>query len=121
MNPDKPVRHFDTERMKDAIERNLAGLNIQNVVVLISSDFVVNVAAEHDCKFLIRGIRDTQDWIHEETLAAQNRLLNPSIDTIYLPAHSIVSSSFVRTLYDHDCDVSGYVPRLILQAMNQQK
>lgn len=61
----------------------------------------VDVAKAAGCNVIVRGLRNGQDLIYETDMAAVNRMLDPSIETIYLPCKSelsFVSSSSVREL-----------------------
>ncbi len=61
----------------------------------------VDVAKAAGCNVIVRGLRNGQDLIYETDMAAVNRMLDPSVETIYLPCKSelsFVSSSSVREL-----------------------
>jgi pantetheine-phosphate adenylyltransferase len=63
---------------------------------------------------IVRGIRSSFDYEHENITAQANRFLQHGIDTIFLPAlpeHSFVCSSVVRDILTHGGDVSAFLPK----------
>jgi len=61
----------------------------------------VDYAAKHFCNFLIRGIRNTSDFVYEQSMAYTNLEINPSVQTVFFaaaPEFVHVSSSMVRGL-----------------------
>ena len=76
----------------------------------------VNLCKELNIKYLVRGLRNTNDYIYEENIAKINNELNPELKTIYFRAtNEIISSSFVRELLKHKEDISKYVPTAIYE------
>ncbi len=117
VNPDKK-RRFDDEQMKLAIEKVLKRENISNAEVVIYKGLTVDAAKKQNASFLIRGIRNGADYDFEENLAAINEDIS-GIDTIFIRASELknVSSSFVYELLKNGKDVSKYVPKEILEMM----
>ena len=55
-------------------------------------------------KVIIRGIRTSKDFEYEQTVAAVNRLQDPSIETLLLladPEHVNISSTLERERLSH--------------------
>ena len=72
-----------------------------------------DVAQECGAQAIVRGVRTTADFEYEQTMAAVNRHLYPSLTTVILatPAElSHISSSAVRELLAFGRDVSGFMP-----------
>ena len=83
------------EAIKETIKNKLPN---PDAIKIIYSESIIpaEIAAEHDCEFIVRGIRNTQDYLYEDQLAAFNAAFDPSI--IYFRAtDSDISSTMVRT------------------------
>lgn len=91
------------EERKRCIEYDVCKDGVENFKVLPihTGKTLVNEAVELGCNVIVRGLRNEQDLIYETDMAAVNRMLQPSIETVYLPCKpelSFVSSSMVREL-----------------------
>ncbi len=88
-------------------------LNLKNVEVSSFEGLTVDFAEKHNASVLLRGVRNEIDFHYENNLAQVNYSLNKNIKTIIVPAkpeHSFISSSCVRELASHKCNLSKYVP-----------
>jgi len=85
----------------------------KNIEVSSFDGLTVDFAKKYNANFLLRGVRNETDFRYENNLAQINYSLNQNIETIILtakPEHNFISSSFVRELISHKCDLSKYVP-----------
>lgn len=67
---------------------------------------------QENARYLIRGVRNTLDFIQEENLHDANRELSSDMETILLfasPKWRAVSSTFVRELWSLGADYSPYL------------
>lgn len=88
---------------------NKAG--IENVEVLSCDTMVALMCENLGVDYLVRGLRNTTDYMYEENIAKINREINPNLKTIYLRGENdVISSSMVRELLKYGHDVSKYVP-----------
>jgi pantetheine-phosphate adenylyltransferase len=90
-----------------------------NVVVEPLQGLLVDFAAHHGARVIIRGLRVVSDFEYELAMALMNRRLRPEIDTLYLMAsaeHSFISSSLVREVARLGGSLDGLVPPLVAQA-----
>lgn len=65
----------------------------------IDNQFLIKFAASMNATHLIRGLRDSTDFIYESGIQEVNREIDPSIETVYLvcpPHYRTVSSSIVK-------------------------
>lgn len=65
---------------------------------------------------IVRGIRNTLDYIQECQLAGMNAKLDSSVETIFLPTketHTCISSSIVRDVIRKKQDSSAFIPSLV--------
>lgn len=82
------------------------------VSVTIYEGLTAEAAREAGASFMIRGVRNITDFEFERTLAETN-LRVFGMETLLLPALpelAFVSSSMVRELESHNCDVSQFLP-----------
>ena len=86
--------------------------NDENVYTCRYSGLTVDFCRSANARFLIRGVRNEQDFTNEQTLAEINKRLNPDIETVLFlasPEWRIVSSSMVRELWALGADYSHYL------------
>lgn len=108
-------RQTTSVRMKFRIEDTLKEIGISNCEVIISKDkMIADVCKELNVKYLIRGLRNTSDYLYEENIAKINKELNSELKTIYIRGENdCISSSMVRELLLYHKDISKYVPNPI--------
>jgi len=71
----------------------------ERIVVTHFDGLLVRFMNERGYKIIVRGLRAVQDFEHEVQMAHMNRSLEPTIDTVFLPAGeraSFVSSSLIK-------------------------
>lgn len=76
---------------------------------LKSNELTTNAFQRLECDYLIRGLRNTSDYLYEEQLFYMYKELCPDIKVVYLRADN-TSSSFVWELYKRNLDIAKYVP-----------
>jgi pantetheine-phosphate adenylyltransferase len=93
------------------------------VVDFLHNDLLINVAHDSECNFLIRGIRNSEDFNYEGQVLLINRKIRPGIETLFLiPPRELteVSSSTVKGLVGFngwEDVVSTYVHPVVLDAL----
>lgn len=70
----------------EQVKQFLASKQLANKVIYSENTFTVDVAKAHNCDYLVRGLRNSDDLIYEMELYKQNKILNPQIETIYFVA-----------------------------------
>lgn len=94
--------------------------HLDNVTVKPFSKMLVDFAKENEASVIVRGIRDSRDFLYEQQMAIVNKELQTQIETVFLvaaPQISYVSSSIIKDIYFHDGDISAYVPVIVEQAL----
>lgn len=110
-NPNKPQLSQSEDSRCYRISECLKHNNIIGVEVIQSSNLIVDICQEYNAQYIIRGLRDSKDFLDEEKLADANYALNDKIQTIYFRAtQKHISSSLVRELLSRGKDVSKFVP-----------
>ncbi|HCM90901.1 MULTISPECIES: pantetheine-phosphate adenylyltransferase [Vagococcus] len=113
----KPL--FTAEEKKKLTEKAVSQLS--NVRVILQSEgLTIHIAKELQANFLIRGVRNNQDYEYEKNIASMNRTMDGSIDTIFLLADdnfSNISSSMIKEIAKFKGDVSSFVPTEVNKAL----
>ncbi len=71
----------------------------------------------------VRGIRNEDDYKYETTMARYNLDMYPELLTMYIPTPvelEYVSSSAVRNIIELNSDCSKYVPKAVMEFINQK-
>ena len=92
--------------------------DMENVSVASFDGLTVEFARSIGAKFLIRGLRTITDFEYEVQLCQTNQVIAPDIDTVFLPTkpkHNFISSSIVRELSNHKTDISKFVPKNVVE------
>ena len=78
----------------------------------------IDFCKKENAKYIIRGLRNSQDFIFEKDLANMNYNIENSIETVFLmtpPYLSHISSSLVREIIKNNGDIQNFVPKEINQ------
>jgi len=89
---------------------------LDNVSVRGFSGLLVDFCKSAGAGVIVRGIRNYNDFLFEDTLSYINKKLSKNLETIYLITsreHSHISSSFVRDLIRFKADITPFVPKEI--------
>ena len=101
VNTDKHYM-FSVEERLALIRQKLA--DCPNVAITSYSGMTVDLCHQLGAQVIIRGIRTADDFEYEQTIAAVNRLQDPSIETLLLladPEHVNISSTLEREKISH--------------------
>jgi pantetheine-phosphate adenylyltransferase len=85
----------------------------------LTVDFCKQVKA----RFILRGLRNTNDFEFENAVAQNNLLLNNDVESYFLMSRSgkaHISSSIVRDVWFNGGDISAMVPVSILSLLNEK-
>lgn len=90
--------------------------DVPNVEVRHFTGLLVDFAVSCDARIIVRGLRAVSDFEYELHWAQANRVVKPSLDTIFLVTnqeYSYLSSSTVRELARYHGDISQFVPQSV--------
>jgi pantetheine-phosphate adenylyltransferase len=88
------------------------------------SGLIVEYARQNKIGSIVRGLRPTGDFEIEFQMASMNRKINPECDTVFLMTSEklyYISSSLVKEVYNHQGDITTFVPPLVLEEMKKIK
>lgn len=112
---------FDPEERVELIRK--VTCNIPNVTVEWSDELLATYARHKKAKVLVRGLRAVSDYEAEIQMAMINGKLYSKLDTIFLytsPKYAYLSSSVVKEMAHYGADLSDFVPREIINDVNQK-
>jgi len=72
--------------------------------------------------YLLRGLRNTNDFEFENAIAQNNLIMAPHVETFFLMAKTglaHISSTIVRDIFQHGGDISKLVPAEVLAFLNR--
>jgi pantetheine-phosphate adenylyltransferase len=86
-------------------------------------DLAIEAARRHRATVIVRGVRDGTDLDYEMQMAAMNQTMAPEVQTVFLPASPLVrpiTATLVRQIASMGGDVSGFVPQIVLDRLNEK-
>ena len=98
---------------KRRIDADICAYAIQSITkneVKVSNSLTTDLMKYYKCDYLIRGLRNTTDYLYEENLIKQYKLLNPNIKVVYFRTEKDISSTFVYELIKRDKPTNDYLP-----------
>lgn len=90
--------------------------NDSKVSVHTYRGLTVDYSKTINAKFILRGIRNQQDFEFERSIAQMNKQLNPEIETVFLfteLAYSAINSSIVRDIIRNGGEARQFLPKNI--------
>ena len=97
--------------------------HIGNIEVRPFKGLIIDLVREVNAVSIIRGLRAVSDFENEMTMAATNRRMLPSCDTIsFMPSekYMFVSSRLVKEIVQLGGDASQFVPDLVMERMREK-
>ena len=86
----------------------------------LTTDFVKKI----DADFIIKGLRNSGDFVATSQMAQLNKVMLTELDTIFLDSSDLyrsISSSLVKQIYHLDGDISQFVSAKTLQFLSKLK
>lgn len=113
---------FSVSEKVDLIEAAIKKLDNVSVVAE-ANQLTVTVAQKYNANFLVRGIRNNQDFEYEKSISFMNRNLAPDIDTVFLLAdekYSSISSTMIKEVAKFGGKITDFVPENVEQALRRK-
>lgn len=114
--------------VKATLEGKLPSASYNKVkVVFLENELLINYASEIGAEYIVRGIRNTEDFNYEYQMQLVNRKINQHVRMLYLfppPQLTEVSSSTVKGLVAFkgwEAAVSRYVHPEVVAAFKEKK
>jgi pantetheine-phosphate adenylyltransferase len=105
---------FDLDIRTQWIKKTFA--DATNVDVVPFKGLTVDFCREQNAQFILRGLRNPNDYQYESAIAQMNQALNSDVTTVFLicdPEYAAISSSIVREIHKNAGDVKQFLPKAI--------
>lgn len=98
--------------------------DIPNIEVLAKPDqLTVDVARHLKASAIIRGVRNTEDFLYEQQIAGINERLNDQVHTVLLftdSENSFVASSMIKEVARFNGDIEQFLPANVADALKKK-
>ena len=98
--------------------------DIPNIEVLAKPDqLTVDVARHLKASAIIRGVRNTEDFLYEQQIAGINERLNDQVHTVLLftdPENSFVASSMIKEVARFNGGIEQFLPANVADALKKK-
>lgn len=87
--------------------------NEKKVVVKKYTGLTIEFCKQENAQYIIRGLRTSADFDFERTIGQINRILNPTIENIFmltLPEFTPINSSIVRDVHKNGGNIQKFIP-----------
>jgi len=114
---------FSLEERVAMIKAECADLAKQagiEIVVHPFENLLIDCANDVGAQIILRGLRAVADFEYEYQMVGMNRVLDPSVETVFLMAearHQAISSKLVKEIARLGGDVSKFVTPLVNDAL----
>jgi pantetheine-phosphate adenylyltransferase len=119
-NSEKTPLFSVDERVNILVE---ATSELSNIEVYSFNGLAVDFAKAHDAKIFLRGLRAITDFEYELQMAQTNRVIQPSIDTLFLTTsleYAYLSSTIVKEVASYGGDISKFVPAAVAEKVREK-
>lgn len=121
VNGKKPQGLFSAEERVDMIRRVVGKL--PHVEVDCACGLLAEYCRRKKACVVVKGLRAVSDYEKEVQMALINRKLNPRMETMFLSSsakYTYLSSSVVKEMAYYGADLSDFVPREIIDQVNEK-
>jgi len=114
---------FSLEERVAMIEAECASLSKETGTEIVAHPFenlLIDCARDVGAQVIVRGLRAVADFEYEYQMVGMNRVLDSSIETMFLMAeakHQAIASKLVKEIARLDGDVSSFVPPAVKDAL----
>ena len=106
--------HFSLDQRTEFIE--LTFKNNPKVEVKNYNGLTIDFCKKNNANYILRGIRNSSDYLYENSIAQMNKAMSEDIETIFIPTNperSAINSTIVRDIIINNGDASQFVPAAI--------
>ena len=92
--------------------------HLPRVRVITAGGMLIDLVDRLGTDFIIKGVRNTADFVYEQKHALYNRAHNPRAETLYMPADPAfdgISSTLARRLLEEGAPLEGILPLPVIQ------
>lgn len=115
---------FSESERRSTVEQAIAEVlpNLNNITVENFTGLLVDYANAKNATAIVRGLRALSDFEYEFQMALMNRKL-ADITTVFLMPHeryTYLNSTIVRELAKYKGDITSFVPKCVIDALNNK-
>ncbi len=115
---------FSEQERRDTVKQAIAEVlpNQNNITVENFTGLLVDYAKAKSATAIVRGLRALSDFEYEFQMALMNRKLS-DITTVFLMPHeryTYLNSTIVRELAKYNGDITSFVPKCVVDALNNK-
>lgn len=102
---------FTVEERLAQVKKATSGFD--NVTVITADGLTVDLMNKIGADYLLRGLRNTNDFQYERDIAAMNQFLDSEVETVFLladPKYQHLSSSLLKEVARFGGDIDAYLP-----------
>jgi len=115
---------FSLDERFELINQEIYANKLQDKVTVMKFEgLLVDFAKKNQAQIIIRGLRAVSDFEYEFQMFGMNSKLEPSIQTIFLPAsenHHFIASKLVKEIARLGGDISQFVSSDVLTALKKK-
>jgi pantetheine-phosphate adenylyltransferase len=114
---------FTVEERVAQIKEAVAQADLDNVSVITADELTVSLMNKIGADYLLRGLRNFNDFQYERDIAAMNQHLDDEIETIFMmanPNYQHLSSSLLKEVARFGGDISAYLPGNINEQLSEK-
>jgi pantetheine-phosphate adenylyltransferase len=114
-NPSKNPMFSPEERIA-MVEREVAALGIDNVVVVGFHALLMRFAEKQGATVIVRGLRAVADFEYEYQIAGMNQQINAGIETVFLMADVClqpIASKLVKEIAQFGGEIEPFVSQVV--------
>lgn len=114
---------FTLDEREKIVQEALTDLDIkisERIEVRQFKGLLVDFAKELDASIIIRGLRAVADYEYEFQMSCINSKLDPTIETVFLPASEstqFIASRLVKQVAQLGGDISPFVPQSVARRL----
>lgn len=113
---------FTIDERKDLIKKSFN--NDERIEITSFNGLLMDFSERQQANFVVRGLRAASDFEYEFQMAAMNRHVNPTIDTVFFMTGNetyFLSSRLVKEVAMLGGDVSKMVPSPVVIALKEKR
>lgn len=106
--------HYSLEQRTNFIE--LTFNNNPKFEVISYTGLTIDFCKSVNASYILRGIRNSSDYLYENSIAQMNKAMNNDIETIFIPTIpelAAINSTIVRDILINGGNVEQFVPTAI--------
>lgn len=112
---------FSVDERVQQVKEAVSGL--ANISVITAEGLSVDLMNRIGADYLMRGLRNANDFQYERDIAAMNNYLDDQCETIFFlakPEYQHLSSSLLKEVTSAGGDISAYLPANINEALKKR-